>query len=263
MSNVAKIIYDSGKVQSYQKAADTDLIYFKDGRTVKAWNILISDKKNIEYLDEKNNKQFYGLNMIEKIVYKDGRTEYPEKIQHTDKSSSKTGSGKPVETFLELEWGWNGYAGLGPRVDFFIFNNVSFNGAAGLGLWGLRLSGAFRYYIEYPYGLAFSAGVAYNNGGESKMDLDTEDPDNGNIYSEKVKLKLKPVTCINASILYSIKVNGNDKIYIETGYSYALQKDKYSYTTESGRPLSDKSEDIIDLYAPGGFMIAAGYAFAL
>ena len=263
ISKIAKIIYDNGKTQNFLKATDTDLIYFKDGRIIKAKGIIISNK-NIEFYDEKNMKQFYGLNMIEKIIYQDGKTEYPDKIQNAGNLNTGKGkTGKPVESFFEFELGWNGYVGLGARLDYLIFNNASLNGGAGLGMWGYRLSGALRYYIEYPYGLAFSIGAAYNTGTEYEDKFDTQDPGTGGIYSEKVKFKLKPVTCINASILYSIQVNGNNRIYIEAGYSYAIQKAKYTYTTESGRELTDESEDFMDLMAPGGFMITVGYAFAI
>lgn len=268
VSGIIKIVYDSGKVHNYKKSADTDIIYFKDGTTIKAMGIVINNLKNIEFYNENNIKQFYGLNLIEKIVYRDGRTEYPENMKSDDKkqavSADKKTSGKSPDSFFEFECGWNGYAGLGARFDYLLFNNVSLNGAAGLGLiWGYRVSGSLRYYLEYPYGLAFSAGVAYNTGGEYKIKMETQDPSSGSTFNEKVTFDLKPVTCINASLLYSVQVNGNNKIYIETGYSYALQKENYTYTTESGRELSDESKNKMKKLAPGGFMYTVGYAFAI
>lgn len=263
ISKIDKVVYDSGKIQNYRKAVETDLIYFKDGRIVKARDIVISNGKNIEFYDERNIKLYYGLNMIEKIVYKDGRTEYTDKtLQGNTLNSDKGEQGKPVEGFFEFEWGWNGYVGLGARLDYPIFDHVSINGGVGLGLWGYRLSGAIRFYPEYPYGWAFSAGFAYNTGEKYKEKLTTQDPMDDDTFNEKVKYTLKPVTCLNASIIYSIQVNGNNRIYFEGGYSYAFKKPEYTYTTESGRKLTDDSKDYFNLRAPGGIILTVGYAFA-
>ena len=91
--------------------------------------------------------------------------------------------------------------------------------------------------------------------------METTDP-YGDNYTETVKFDCKPVACIIGSVLYSFQVNGDDKIYIETGYSYAVQDKKYTYKTESGsgRVLTKESEDTMDVIAPGGFMISIGYA---
>lgn len=267
LSGITKIIYDDGKVQNFKKAADADadMIYFRDGTIARAKGIALT-ANNIEFYNEFNIKQLNRLTLIDKIVYRDGRTEYPESKSNDVKQtpSAQKGSGdKLTDMFFEFECGWNGYAGLGARFDALLFDNASFNGAAGFGLWGYRVSGSLRYYLEYPYGLAFSAGVAYNTGSEYEDKIDTQDPGGGATYNEKAKFKFKPVTCINATLVYSFQINGKDKIYIETGYSYAIQKEKYTYTTESGREITSESKKAMDLLAPGGLMITVGYAFAI
>lgn len=267
-SAILKIVYDDGRIESFTKSADSDIIYFKNGEVVKGGSVEIT-AEYVEFYDEKNRKQTYGRSMIEKIVFKDGKTVYMENIipQKEQKDRKGTAVKKPKKDktyryYLEAESGWNGYTGIiGARFDYLFFNNFSINAAAGLGMWGSRYSGAFRYYLEYPYGLAFSLGVSHNLGGTFEYDDQTQDS-GGNIYNEKVKYKCKPVTCINGSVLYSFHVNGRNRIYIETGYSYALQKNKYTYTTASGRELSRDSKQTMDVMAPGGFMISAGYAFA-
>ncbi len=265
VSKITKIIYENGTAESSNGSAITDMIYFKDGKTVKASGIIIN-KKDVEFNDENNNRQVYGRSMIEKIIY-DGKTLYMDDRNSESSAENITelnGTDQGSKSFLEFELGWNGYAGLGLRYDYLLFKNLSLNGAAGLGRWGLRASGALRYYLEYPYGLAFSLGAAYNTGGYGKLKLETQDTSGANIYKENVKIDYKSVPCINGSILYSYQVNGSDRIYVETGYSYALKKKKYNYNTESGRELTPDGEKVLktnmDVNAPGGVMISVGYA---
>jgi len=264
ISKILKISYDDGRVESFSKSPEADQVFFKDGKISNANGIIINDK-DVQFFDEKNKKQLYGRNMIEKVVYKDGNTVYMDKSNPGNDKNSPSGTmsaNKSAGSFVEFELGWNGYSGLGMRFDYLLIGNLSLNGAAGLGLWGYRIGGALRYYIDYPYGLAFSLGVAHNLGMQSEeVKMNTQDS-MGKIYSENVKFKLKPVTCINGSLLYSFQVNGNDKIYLETGYSYALQKEKYTYTAPNGRTLTKESKDVMNIIAPGGFMISAGYAIA-
>jgi hypothetical protein len=264
ISGIIKILYEGGATDLFTKTADADLIYFKDGKIIKGSRIVLNDK-DVEYYDENNNRHFYGRKMIEKIIYKDGKTVYLDRTASgtagkDTPGESKTGDSQ-VNSFIELELGWNGYAGAGLRFDYLLGRDFTLNGAAGVGLWGYRLSGALRYYLEYPYGLAFSLGAAVNTGGPLEVEMETQDS-GGGIYTEKVEFDCKPVVCINGSILFSFQVNGNDRIYIETGYSYALQKKKYTYKTDSGRELTDESKDVMDFISPGGFMISAGYAVA-
>jgi 3-phenylpropionate/cinnamic acid dioxygenase small subunit len=56
-------------------------------------------------------------------------------------------------------------------------------------------------------------------------------------------------------------VNEKDRIYLEAGYSYAVQDKKYSYKSRSNATLTEESEDIMDIMAPGGVILTAGYAF--
>ena len=205
----------------------------------------------------------YGRDMVLKIVYKNGTVETPEKFKN---SAGQTAAGVSLYTgnmFWEFELGWNGYTGLGARVDYRLIDNFGINAGAGVGLWGYRFSGALRYYLEYPFGLAFSIGAAYNTGLKSyTYSYETENK-SGNKIKEDVNFTCKPVTTINATLLYFWRVNGNNRLYIEAGYAYAMQKTKYTYTTASGNSLTTDSKNTEDIIAPGGIILTIGYAFAI
>jgi len=261
-SDIIKIIYSDGRVEDLSLKNSTHVIYLTDGRFLRGKNIIIQDKF-IEFDNEAGVRETYGSAIIDKIVYSNGEV---KKFNTTDgpaADKADTGQEKttaPSGMFMEFELGWNGYTGLGARFDYMIFNDLSLNGGLGVGFWGYRISGSLRYYLNYPYGTAFSIGAAYNFGGEMESDYDTTDSA-GDVDTEKVTFKLKPVLCINATILYSFMVNGKDKIYFETGYSYAMRKKKYSYQTDNDATLTEESEDIMDIMAPGGIILTAGYAF--
>ncbi len=259
---VVSIIYENGKIEEIQKAQkDYDEIYLTDGRILKGRNISIQNKY-IEFNNESGIREIYGKNIIDRIVFSTGET----RTFKEGNDYSPDGKDKPVYktdttgSFVEFELGWNGYTGSGMRFDYMFLDSFSLNGGIGLCAWGLRLSGALRYYTEYPYGFAFSLGVAYNTGGKASQKVEVEDS-SGNTYNDTIDFTYKPVTTINASILYSWQVNGRDKFYIETGYSYAIQKEKYTYETESGYRLSQESKDLMDTLAPGGVILTVGYAF--
>jgi len=262
-ADIIKIIYSNGRVEDFTLKNGIHSIYLNDGRTLKGKDITIKDKY-IEFNNETGLKETYGTAVIDKIVYSNGEVRSFKAAAEPEKKAEKKETGKPAVPpsgmFMEFEWGWNGYTGLGARFDYMIFDDFSINGGLGVGFWGYRVSGALRYYLNYPYGTAFSLGAAYNFGGELESDYDTTD-NAGNVSTEKVTFDLKPVLCINATILYSFMVNGKDKIYIEAGYSYAVQDKKYSYKTSSNATLTEESEDIMDIMAPGGIILSAGYAF--
>jgi len=262
-ADIIKIVYSSGRVEDLTLKNGIHTIYLTDGRTLKGKDITIKDKY-IEFNNESGIKETYGTSVLDKIVYSNGEIRTFKSAAEPEKTAAKRDAEKPSAPpsgmFLEFEWGWNGYTGLGARFDYMILDDFSLNGGLGVGFWGYRISGALRYYLDYPYGTAFSLGAAYNSGGELKSDYDTTDS-SGNVTTEKVTFDLKPVLCINATVLYSFMVNGKDKIYIEAGYSYAIQDKKYSYKTDNNAKLTEESEDIMDIMAPGGIILTVGYAF--
>jgi opacity protein-like surface antigen len=262
-ADIIKIVYSNGRVEDFSLKNGVHTIYLRDGRTLRGKDVIIKEKY-IEFNNEEGSKETYGTAIIDRIVYSNGETRTFHAAAEPEKTSEKKDAEKavtpPSGMFMEFEWGWNGYTGLGARFDYMIFDDFSLNGGLGVGFWGYRISGALRYYLEYPYGTAFSLGAAYNTGGELESDYDTTDS-SGNVSTEKVTFDLKPVLCINATILYSFMVNGKDKIYLEAGYSYAVQDKKYTYKTENNATLTEESEDIMDIMAPGGIILTVGYAF--
>lgn len=263
VSTVEKIIYRDGETGLFGNSglkADYNEIFLRDGSRVRADRISVGDRF-IEFINGSGKHEIIGRKFVLKIVYLDGR------VQHFDASgnpdidiSAPARDAYPGNLFMEFELGWNGYTGLGARLDYRLIGGLTMNAGAGLGMWGYRFSGGFRYFFNYPYGLALCAGAAYNTGDDMKLDTQVDTP--GGIVKEEVTFECKPVTCLNMSLLFSWCLFGDGRFYVETGYSYALTKEKYTYETISGYPMTKEEKETIDLMAPGGVIITLGYAFA-
>jgi hypothetical protein len=237
-----------------------DEIYLRDGTMLKGKVTGITDKF-IEYTaGDAGAYDFFPRDMVARVVYDDGTTVTINEIRAGATGMKKTPSGGDL--FLEVEWGWNGYVGFGPRIDYRFAGPLSVNAGAGLGLWGIKLAGGLRYHVQYPYGLAFGAGAGYNTGGKIDWELRTVDPA-GVEKTETVELDLKPVPVLNLTLLYSWKLGGLGRMFVEAGYGFPLEKDPYRYSTESGNRLSRDTRDFIRTISPGGVIVAIGYAFML
>jgi hypothetical protein len=277
---VDKIKYDDGKIinlagektSTEKKDGGTrehDEIHLNDGSIVRG-EILEVLPKYIRYKKIGTDAEdLYPRDRVVRIIYRDGKTiDLAEKPKDkTEGKNGKADGNKHQKTlpnsFWELELGWNGYVGAGLRFDYRFAGPVSGNIGIGYGFWGYRLSAALRCYINYPFGAAFEAGVAQNSGSGKELEQTMETKDsNGNVIKEKVYYKMKPVTSINASFIYSWRVGGADKIYIELGYCHPVQKDNYTYRTASGNELTDKSKDVILFMYPGGIIISFGYGIS-
>lgn len=207
---------------------------------------------------------FLPREKIQKILYDNGSVIPPGEEAGTldgEAKNARAGS-RAQRLYLEAEWGWNGYVGMGPRLDFRFFDSLSVNAGLGLGLWGQKLSAGLRYYMNYPHGAAFGVGVSYNTGGKLEMKMNTRDS-SGVEQNETVEFNLRPVPVVNATVLYSWPAGKMGKMYLEAGYGFSLLRDHYSYSTDSGNELSGDSEDIMDAIQPGGVILSLGYAFAL
>ena len=177
-----------------------------------------------------------------------------KKNKNSDASSVSSTVG-----FTEIEAGWNGYAGFGPRFDLKLSDYFSINAGLGLGAWSYRISTGLRLFRTYPYGPALGLGMAYNRGkGKILQNRGTVDP-NGNIQEEEIVREYKQITTINTSFLYSWKF-GKDKFYIEIGYAYPLQDEYYVYYIDSGNRIRHRDDKWTE---PGGVIISLGYGFRI
>jgi hypothetical protein len=252
------------------QSISADEIHMKDGSVVKG-KIAEVTMESIKYTPPGRKKKIQAIQRggETKIVYEDGETIDLAAISDagaikavTDDKPLPAGEPADKKLFIELESGWNGYAGTGVRLDYRLLNNLSANAGAGYCRWGIHLreSIGLRYYWNYPYGFAFGIGAAYNKGRSIVENLDVS---RGLTKSstEAVNIKYHSITTVNISFIYSFKVGDSSKLYIEIGFARPLQDKSYSYTVPAGGRLTASQKVSLWTDTPGGVIISAGIGF--
>lgn len=287
---LSSLILSSLFIISYSPDARADEIRLKDG-TIITGKIIQVTTRNIEYNpDGPRPFELIERDMVVEIIYSDGL-----RVNLTESDEEKSGRGgtfidksadeeqaekdktviKPgteqavrrrvkIRDFLEFELGWNSYVGSGIRFERHLFDGFTLNIGGGYSVfWSYRFSGGLRYYLKYPFGLAFGLGASYNPGiSDYRADMETRDSlGNENPQDEQVIFELSPVTVLNLTVLYSWRVFSTHRIYVETGYSIRLTDDYYRIKND--KILTPDSEDIVNLSAPGGGIFSVGYAIAI
>src|SRR5688572_31232931 len=68
-------------------------------------------------------------------------------------------------TYIGLGSGVENFTGLlGVSIEANLQGNFSLYGGLGLGSWGYKFSGGFKYYPEYPYRWAYCASISHATG---------------------------------------------------------------------------------------------------
>jgi len=149
---------------------------------------------------------------------------------------------------------------IGFNFDVPVGPEISLDLGVGTGTWGTKLYAGGKYYLEPCHrGWAFGTGITYSSGLTNfHQNLET-------IYynSEEVVLDLNPQTNILfAAYRYWNLGRRYNRVYLELGYSAALSGgDKY--TEVAGNPLTNNSDKVMRLLAPGGLIIACGFSFGV
>jgi hypothetical protein len=156
--------------------------------------------------------------------------------------------------------GVNNISGMiGLLAEIHIYKNFSLAGGAGIGLWGGKTSIQARYYKHYPisifYGLGMSTAYGIKNY-EPKLSIE---PD-GN--TEKVKMDLNKVRCINFSIGQQFRLGRRMRLNFELGYAIPLQTKFYEVKTP-GVVLTKQSEQSMDTMTPGGLIVGIAFSTGL
>lgn len=164
--------------------------------------------------------------------------------------------------YLGFGTGLNCPAGaLGASVEFQFVRNATIYGAFGLGSWGGKAGGGFRFYPSYPDKFAFSLSYSYASGiNEVDLDMDDEYVVGGNDITS-VTFKLLPVSTVNISVLkhWLVGPARRNRIGLEAGYAIPLARDRF----ESDEALTDDGKTFMNILQPGGFLLGTTFSFGL
>lgn len=163
--------------------------------------------------------------------------------------------------FIGLGFGINDY-GTGIGVEFKGQDKLWLYGNAGLSTWGYRLTGGISFYPNgNGYRSSFSLGYSYASGVndfEPTLEVNKYFAATYQEYLEKpVLMDLYSLNTLNFIYSYSLKTGRKSKFVFSGGYSLVLTEELYNNKTNY--VLSKKSEDFIDLMAPGGIIIGVKF----
>ena len=161
-------------------------------------------------------------------------------------------------TFITLGTGINSNYGIvGIGVDFPLMDKLQGAVSGGLGTWGFKSAGEFRYFYSgcMQKGSAVAVGMSYSSGlPEMKTQLETVADE-----TKTVTLELGAQTNLQASWYKSYAIRKHHRFFFQVGYSFSVSG--VSYKVKSGEALSDVSKTTMKMLSPGGVMVATGFGF--
>jgi hypothetical protein len=164
---------------------------------------------------------------------------------------------KQVRPFLFLGPGLsaNEY-GIGLTTEIPFSDKISANANLGLGGWGFKLGGSINFYpVDVSKKSEFSLGYSWASG---LKDFETElwiFP-YGDLRS--VNLDLNPVSTINATYTYNLKVGKTCKLGFSAGYALSLNNEP-AWVLNSSDPLNSDSKSLLDILQPGGLIMGVKF----
>lgn len=161
--------------------------------------------------------------------------------------------------YLGLSAGMNNAPGfVGFDLNIPVSRHVSADAGMGASTWGNKLFFGAKYYLKpHCRGWAFGGGTTFNSGQENrKMKLETV---NGR---ENVTLQLKPQSnAYLAAYHYWTLGRRHNRFYLEAGSSIPLHECHYQVVY--GDQLTNRSDDRVKKFCPGGLMAGAGFSFSI
>jgi hypothetical protein len=240
--NSGYVIYFSDGSKKNKKVARTKVsqVVFSTGETLQIHN---------------NPHAAFDINAKENNVHTNTQNKTANKPEKIVKRKNNTAENH----IINIESGFNGDTGVfGLGYEKFIQPlPLSFNAGGGYGIWGVRLTSGFRLYFDRAHTMAISAAGGYNFGSKYKRDMDVLGPD-GKTYSEKVKLRCNPTATVSGSFIYKYHYSPSVGFFCETGYCYAFTKKLYSFSKETGYPLTSDAKKALKLASPKGVIVSFG-----
>jgi hypothetical protein len=146
--------------------------------------------------------------------------------------------------------------GIGLTTEIPFSDKFSANANLGLGGWGFKLGGSFNFYpVSVSQKSEFSLGYSWASG---LKDFETELW----IYPygdlRTINLDLNPVSTINATYTYNLKVGKTCKLGFSAGYALSINSEP-AWILNSTDPLNSDSKSLLDILQPGGLIIGVKF----
>lgn len=189
------------------------------------------------------------------LVSASAKAQYREPATAVPSTAVPYDDGYKPSMYLGLSTGIDNYTGiLGLGFQFPFQNNFSLRTGAGIGAWGLKLSGGMKYEDLMQSGWGFGLGYSHCTG-LSDFDLTFSDA-NGNT-TRSVNMDLNPAGSLNLTLNKNFYFRGDKLLYLETGYAVPTGG-RNLYTINDGQTLTADEDLILQIIRPGGIVLAVG-----
>jgi hypothetical protein len=146
--------------------------------------------------------------------------------------------------------------GFGLTTEVPISNRYSVNANLGLGGWGFKVGGSFNFYpVDVSKKSEFSLGFSWASGLKD-FETDLWIYPYGDLKT--VNLDLNPVSTINATYTYNLKVGKTCKLGFTAGYALSLNSEP-AWVLNSTDPLNRDSKSLLDILQPGGMILGVKF----
>ncbi|MGB3618235.1 MAG: hypothetical protein WBA12_08950 [Catalinimonas sp.] len=164
----------------------------------------------------------------------------------------------PAPVYLGGGTGFDSPVGIiGGLVDVAVAEKISVGAGLGIGGWGLKATGQARYYFNaYPKGLAANVGFSYVSG-ISEIEITTTN------MSDPIRVRFEPLTTINLSGIYFLRVGKLWRMGFEVGYSVPLKFDAYENLDYPARVLDRPAQQFLEVWQPGGIIVGLSLYLAI
>lgn len=133
----------------------------------------------------------------------------------------------------------------------------------GTGTWGPRFAAGLKYDLRrdmrYTKGWSFAFGYGYNKGIKRAVPVEGSTTVAGNTKEFDVDIIQKPVSTLNASLIFNRMKKARRCFTLELGYAASLQKEPW--TVAPGGIGAEHSKRYVKIIQPGGFIVGIGLNF--
>jgi len=158
--------------------------------------------------------------------------------------------------YLGLGTGFDNFNGLlGVSGTLKVHEKFSVRGGFGVSGWGLKSSIGIKYDLKEIGGWSYCLGYSYSPGFEG-LKMDNELESGG---TKEITVDYLSASTINLAIDRTWKIGKSNIFFIELGYAFPLQSNRWR--TTDGSFITSTNEAVLKLLQPGGLILGAGFAF--
>lgn len=188
-------------------------------------------------------------------------TSAQEALPSTSSKSMQKRTARCKPFSLGIPLGIDANAGLaGVAFEYGFCSQFSIGAGAGVGSWGYKYFGEGKYYFDKSCYKGSAIGIAYTYA-TGMTDLEIKNVKT--VYDERdLVFDLDPVSNLALAYYHYWAMGRYSRFYISAGYSVCLSSVSYTVKTYAP-PLSSQAKTAMNVIAPGGIVLGAGFYFGL